>query len=562
MKSCPEDKILNPITNRCVKKDGAIGKKLVDAVQQPTTTKKKKQADEDQDILSVQTSPIKKQKLKKKKQADEDEDILSVQTSPIKKKKQADEVVQQDQKTMTRIRVREALSNSVLRGKLIHKIPKNAMKKPELNQQTVNPNELRKHLPNTYSDLGIMTEYLLRTDVHNIETQLLQRFPASVVQHPSTQKYIAAVNQTRTLLHAQEPFKYDQELSQPDCPVIGHPDILSDTTIYEVKTTNNLVMSWSYFLLQSFCYAALAPSHYKTLCIVLPLQATLWTYDLSKWKSKDAFLQILREFKVTESTQIQKGVNLIMGHRVGRHIGKKKTLTESLDPLIHIIKHVNVPLQMFLGMKSSPTATKDTDVKNVAKMIQDNRMHVYAHAPYIFNICNTDDWIVEGLVKHLNLAAQSGFMGVVVHVGKRKTTTMTEALLNMKNNILTIMEKASQNAIFILETPAGQGTEVLTDCESFMNWVTALNHPRVKTCIDTCHVWSCGHLPDDYLQKTLDNPVWKQKLALIHYNDSETDLGSHVDRHAVIGRGKIPLEHLRHCAQIANKERIDLVGEW
>ena len=33
MKDCPPDKILNPATNRCVSKTGAIGKKLIGVVK-------------------------------------------------------------------------------------------------------------------------------------------------------------------------------------------------------------------------------------------------------------------------------------------------------------------------------------------------------------------------------------------------------------------------------------------------------------------------------------------------------------------------------------------------
>ena len=55
-KNCPDDKILNPTTNRCVSKDGAIGKKLIKASSASVAVPKKKEECPDDKILNPATN--------------------------------------------------------------------------------------------------------------------------------------------------------------------------------------------------------------------------------------------------------------------------------------------------------------------------------------------------------------------------------------------------------------------------------------------------------------------------------------------------------------------------
>jgi deoxyribonuclease IV len=43
---------------------------------------------------------------------------------------------------------------------------------------------------------------------------------------------------------------------------------------------------------------------------------------------------------------------------------------------------------------------------------------------------------------------------------------------------------------------------------------------------------------DDFIDK-FDSVIGLEKLRLIHLNDSQNDIGSHIDRHEHIGLGKI-----------------------
>ena len=61
-------------------------------------------------------------------------------------------------------------------------------------------------------------------------------------------------------------------------------------------------------------------------------------------------------------------------------------------------------------------------------------------------------------------------------------------------------------------------------------------------CLDTCHVWDAGYdiAGDlDGVLEEFDHVIGLNRLYAVHFNDSMNDRGSHKDRHACIGEGKI-----------------------
>lgn len=73
---------------------------------------------------------------------------------------------------------------------------------------------------------------------------------------------------------------------------------------------------------------------------------------------------------------------------------------------------------------------------------------------------------------------------------------------------------------------------------------------RVGVCIDTAHVHGAGYDIRtqegwEKMMSSFDAIVGLRYLRGIHVNDSKVELGSRVDRHAPIGRGKIGIEAFR-----------------
>jgi deoxyribonuclease-4 len=75
------------------------------------------------------------------------------------------------------------------------------------------------------------------------------------------------------------------------------------------------------------------------------------------------------------------------------------------------------------------------------------------------------------------------------------------------------------------------------------------NPSGVGVCLDTAHTFAAGY--DIKTKKGLDNTlndfdhiIGLDLIKVVHFNDSLSPAGSHVDRHQHIGKGKIGLEAL------------------
>src|SRR5207244_2099203 len=74
---------------------------------------------------------------------------------------------------------------------------------------------------------------------------------------------------------------------------------------------------------------------------------------------------------------------------------------------------------------------------------------------------------------------------------------------------------------------------------------------KIVFCIDTAHAYSYGYnLVDLESQKQfihlIEECIGFKRVVLIHLNDTQEKLGSYIDKHALLGEGKIGLEPLKH----------------
>jgi len=242
-----------------------------------------------------------------------------------------------------------------------------------------------------------------------------------------------------------------------------------------------------------------------------------------------------------------------MEYSIGNHVQKLKSLTDTIKELATLLQPFR-PSQIFLG--SSLRANlhiKDEELAESAKEMANSALKLFVHSPYIINLCadpgEKNDYAVNLLIKNLQYATIVGCKGVVVHVGKSTKKDRVVAKTNMRINLSKALEHATADCPILLETPAGQGTDMLTTYEDFTGFVAEFNDPRIGICIDTCHVFACGHNPLQYIQRT--SAEYPTLLKLVHYNDSATPCGSCVDRHAYVGTGHIGMptmiEIAKHC---------------
>lgn len=271
----------------------------------------------------------------------------------------------------------------------------------------------------------------------------------------------------------------------------------------------------------------------------------------------------------------EKGKDMNEIANIGTHVSRKsgcnliKTLISFYEQkeLIEKFKEnrYKMPTQYFSGNPKSFAITQYKNTEVCLEYITKHNIRAYFHAPYIINLARVSSEIempLKRLAYELELGPKLGFKGVVVHVGKSLKIPKETALKNMRNNIVSMLEHASEGCPLLIETPAGQGTELLTNIDDFANFYNEFTEEQRKklgVCVDTCHVFSAGYDPYDYLNKLTECGI---TVNLLHYNDSKECFGSRKDRHEVIGCGKIPIETLAKCSQKAINENISIVTEF
>ncbi len=475
------------------------------------------------------------------------------------------------------IRVRALLSlmNSVEKAELKKLLPPK-LAVPEEPAGTRYPAALLGILPagEQYSLAGWITEDMLRYPPAEITVMRLQVvtakwYPAvapealaKLVKSKTTEPYLEHLRQTRIKMRtsASGDLRYDEEVGGGG-PVVGHPDARTDRQIYEVKMTGQLKQNWVDFLFQVFSYAALAPEVHDVY-LALPLQEILWHYNVTTWVKREAFRPALYEAAKKKDTSGGTGLaamKLVETYHIGSHMPKLKSLVATVHSL-----PPGRPAQIFLaGPQSSRLQIADSELGETNVAIHATGTQLFIHSPYLINLCTPadkdDGYHTALLVKNLQYGVAMGARGVVVHVGKSTTQDLPTAMSHMRANVQAALAHATPDCPLLLETPAGQGTEVLRTWAEFMGFVADINDPRLRVCVDTCHVFACGTNPHEYLQQCLTTHPGAAKL--IHFNDSATPCGSCLDRHAFCGQGHIGLDTMTAIAQTAHSAGIPMVIE-
>ena len=176
---------------------------------------------------------------------------------------------------------------------------------------------------------------------------------------------------------------------------------------------------------------------------------------------------------------------------------------------------------------------------------------ILAHAPYTLNACAADpslrqyaqDVMKDDLFRmdHFPRAMYNFHPGSHVKQGAEVGIELISQHLN------NILHKDLKTKV-LLETMAGKGSEVGRTFEELRAIIDRVElSEKVGVCLDTCHVFDGGydivnHL-DDVLE-SFDKVIGLKRLHAVHLNDSKNPMGSHKDRHEVIGGGNIGLEAL------------------
>jgi len=190
--------------------------------------------------------------------------------------------------------------------------------------------------------------------------------------------------------------------------------------------------------------------------------------------------------------------------------------------------------------------------------------HVLPHDSYLINLGHPEEEqrqkSLDAFIDELKRCEQLGLDRLNYHPGSHLKQISTQACLERISNSMNEALQKTQNVKLVIENTAGQGSNLGFKFEHLAYLIeNSIDKERVGVCIDTCHMFTAGYdiRTKETYDKTwqeFDNLIGFNYLMGMHINDSKPELGSHVDRHDSLGKGKIGLDSFKF---LMTDERMD-----
>lgn len=233
------------------------------------------------------------------------------------------------------------------------------------------------------------------------------------------------------------------------------------------------------------------------------------------------------------------------------------------------------PQSLNLGTIFSNPPNKLESIKNFIKF------PVFIHAKYLLNLAKPlipkNKIFLIRLSQELDISVKLGMDGVVVHFGTASNgLDPKEASKNMVKSLVSVLKHADKNSNPILETSSGEGNllgKTIPQMNEIYKMIPKKYQKRINFCIDTCHIFVSGypiHKPGgwfDYVNE-FEKTIGKNKIKVIHLNDSKTKFNEKNDLHEDIGKGYLfdpkkggSLEALREILTWASSKNVPCILE-
>ena len=234
---------------------------------------------------------------------------------------------------------------------------------------------------------------------------------------------------------------------------------------------------------------------------------------------------------------------------IGCHLSSSKGFKHMGEDALSI----NANTFQFFTRNPRGSKAKDinkSDVEELIKIMRENNfVKILAHAPYTLNACSSEEktrsFALQVMADDIMRMEYLPGNYYNFHPGnhlKQGVNTGVDYIADLLNTIL----KKDQSTIVLLETMSGKGTEVGSRFEELKQILDKVElKDKMGVCLDTCHVHDAGYDIVNNLDGVLnefDKIIGLDKLFAIHLNDSKNPIGSHKDRHEIIGEGLIGID--------------------
>ncbi|WP_457561443.1 deoxyribonuclease IV [Caminibacter sp.] len=220
---------------------------------------------------------------------------------------------------------------------------------------------------------------------------------------------------------------------------------------------------------------------------------------------------------------------------------------------------------------------KPLSEKNIAKFKEYMQEHgfsadaVLPHDSYLINLGHPEEEkrkkSLDSFIDEARRVEQLGLKYLNFHPGSHLRKISEEECLDLITESVNFAIKETESCIFVLETTAGQGSNLGYKFEHLAYIIDGIeDKERIGVCIDTAHIFAAGYdiRTFDAYEKTMkefDEIIGFKYLKGMHINDSKAKFASRVDRHHSLGKGEIGIDAFKFIMQDSRIDNIPLVLE-
>jgi deoxyribonuclease-4 len=230
-----------------------------------------------------------------------------------------------------------------------------------------------------------------------------------------------------------------------------------------------------------------------------------------------------------------------------RKIGLHLRLTDLLSELLEKAIRLKSPIfQCFLITQGSNKYARfsEEEIKKCRELSKQFDQ-MYLHASYWVNLagCRNNGW--RAFQRELGLAKMLGFTHIIIHPGSATGCETQEDGIKCLARALNKALETEKDIKIVLENGAHARMTVGGKISDFGKLLKLLKEPeRISFCIDTAHAHSFGYdITDPEKQEIfleeIDHIIGRDKIALLHLNETQEARGSYIDKHAALGDGQI-----------------------
>lgn len=180
---------------------------------------------------------------------------------------------------------------------------------------------------------------------------------------------------------------------------------------------------------------------------------------------------------------------------------------------------------------------------------------VVDHMPYLPNLASPDKATMKisrfSLDEEVKRCDALGIDYLVVHLGSHLGKGLAVGISNVAEACNEALSGSEGKTSILLENMAGQSHSVGSRFEELRVILDKVKvDDRVGVCLDSCHAFASGFDLRDkatvgHTMSIFEEMIGQDRLKVVHLNDSKGALGSRLDRHEDIGKGKIGRKGIR-----------------